>query len=119
MKILETHNELRSFIKDNEIALIAFLDMKKPNDRYFHDLLMVLERRAGYMISFALVDVSKNSNSQALLPQDRKTPLIRLYIKGIKTFEQEGCFGEFLSDLAALKQGIKEVLKSRGYKTLF
>ncbi|RLG86879.1 MAG: hypothetical protein DRO15_05620 [Thermoprotei archaeon] len=119
MKLLESHSDLRMFIKNNEIALIAFLDMNKANDRYFHDVLTVLERRAGYMISFAFVDIGKDSDSQALLPQGRVTPLVRLYVRGVKTFEQEGCFGEFLSDLAALKQGIKDVLKSRGYKTLF
>ncbi len=120
MKLLMTRDDVMNFIRSNEIALIAFLNMNKSDDRYFHDVLAVLERRAGYLISFAFVDVTKSDlGNENLLPPNSSTPFVALYIKGVKAFEQEGCFGEFMSDLAALKQGIKDVLKSRGYKTLF
>ena len=119
MKKLGTIDDLKNFIKENEIALVAFLDMTKPDDVYFRDVLLSLERKAGYMISFAVMNINENSNAHKFIQREFTTPLIMLYVKGVKAFEQEGCFGEFLSDIAALKQGIKDVLKSKGYKTLF
>ncbi len=118
---LASHSELESFISRNRIALIAFVSRDSKLWRYLENLLHRFEQRAGYLISFAIIDIEKVKNH---LPSEqaeiaRKSCLIRLYFDGECIFEQEGVFGNLESDLQALRHGVKDMLKRRSVKTLF
>ncbi len=118
---LESYSELESFISRNRIALIAFVSRDSKLWRYLESLLRHFEQRAGYLISFAMIDIEK---AKSHLPSEqaeiaRKSCLIRLYFDGKCIFEQEGVFGNLESDFQALRHGVKDVLKRRSVKTLF
>ncbi len=118
---LESRSELESFILRNRIALIAFVSRNSKLWKYLESLLRRFEQRAGYLISFAMIDIEKARNH---LPSEqaevaRKSGLIRLYFDGECIFEQEGVFGNLESDLQALRHGVRDVLKRRSVKTLF
>ena len=118
---LESHNELENFISRNRIALIAFASRDSKLWRYLENLLRRFEQRAGYLISFAMIDIEK---AKSYLPSEqaevaRKSCLIRLYFDGECIFEQEGVFGNLETDFQALRHGVKDVLKRRSVKTLF
>ena len=118
---LRSNNELKDFISRNRIVLIAFASKNDSVWRYLEVLLRRFEERAGYLISFAMVDITTTTPllSSEQLKIARRSCLIQLYLNGECIFEQEGVFGNIEADLQVLRHGIKDILKRRSIKTLF
>ncbi|HIP57002.1 MAG TPA: hypothetical protein EYH02_02895 [Ignisphaera aggregans] len=118
---VRSSNELKDFISRHRIALIAFAPKNDNIWRYLEMLLRRFEQRAGYLISFAMADITTTASllSSEQLRIARKSCLIQLYLDGECVFEQEGVFGNIETDLQVLRHGIKDVLKRRSIKTLF
>lgn len=118
---LRSSNELKDFISRNRIVLIAFASKNDSVWRYLEMLLRRFEQRAGYLISFAMVDITTIASllSSEQLRIAKRCCLIRLYLDGECVFEQEGVFGNIEADLQVLRHGIRDILKRRSIKTLF
>jgi len=118
---LRSNNELKDFISRNRIVLIAFASKNDSVWRYLEVLLRRFEERAGYLISFAMVDITTTTPllSSEQLKIARRSCLIQLYLDGECIFEQEGVFGNIEADLQVLRHGVKDILKRRSIKTLF
>ncbi len=111
-------DELREVISRFRIVLVAFID--KKSDYYnIARVLRFFERirePSIYSIIFTITDSNRDRVLSELGVKD--IPTIRLYVDGNIVLEQYGVFDSYNSNLYALKEGVKSVLKSRGIRFL-
>ncbi len=111
-------DELREVINKFRIVLVAFIDKKSDYYSIAHVLRFFEKIREPsiYSVVFTITDDNKSRVVSELGVKD--IPTIRLYINGNIALEQYGVFESYDSNLYALKEGVKSVLRSRGIRFL-
>ncbi|RLG86062.1 MAG: hypothetical protein DRO39_04090 [Thermoprotei archaeon] len=123
MLVARSASEVERIIRRERVVLVAFTDPRRASGRHVYRVMQRLERKAGHMITFVYVDVTRvNGGSliqKELLEVAKREGVFKLFIDGECVFEQEGVFMDMEADYQALRLGIKDVMKRRSFKTLF
>lgn len=116
MKYITSVKELRELLDQNDMVLIAFVGSNEES-RSISYAVKFFERIREPDIIVAIVNILEHPDVAEVFKIEY-APTIRLYINGEIVFEQKGGMGSYDKDVYVLKEGIKDVLRSRGIRFL-
>ena len=116
MRYITSVEELRKLLDQNHIVLVAFIGDDEES-RSISYAVRFFEKIREPDIVVAIVNVLEHPDVAEVFGIEY-TPTIRLYIDSRIVFEQKGGMKSYDKDVYVLKEGIKDVLRSRGIRFL-
>ncbi|MCI4435185.1 MAG: hypothetical protein JHC33_00015 [Ignisphaera sp.] len=110
---VNSENELNEFASRKRLVLVAMIrGVDQDKKRYVTKLLSIIEEESEPTIYTAIYTQQGEVLGRPFIE-------ISLYLDGSQVFSQEGVFEDLESDLEALKNGIRETLRSKAIRVRF
>jgi hypothetical protein len=110
---VNSENELNELTSRKHLVLVAMIrGVDEDKKRYVTRLLSIIEEESEPTIYTAIYTQHSKALGKPFIE-------ISLYLNGSQVFSQEGVFEDLESDLEALKNGIRETLRSKAMRIRF